>query len=130
MGDATIDQCSDCQGLWFDATDLDRATPEPTAAAYPTLEASLPERGRATRHCPRCDIPLRTAGWDALVFDRCPTCRGIYLDRRDWQQLERGDVPATAVPFETSLRDFMLTAGWTLLHAKAVLLILSRFLRP
>lgn len=125
----TVDRCVVCQGYWFDATELDlRLAPMLPPGASPP-EARVPERGLSTRRCPRCQKPLKTAGWDGLVLDRCPTCRGIFVEWREWRYLLNHDAPHDAQTFESQFREAMIAAGFALLYARAIAIIVMRFWR-
>ena len=128
-GDVTIDRCGRCNGLWFDALELDRCL----AAVYPDgavpPEARIPERGFSVRRCPRCDQVLKTAGWTGLVLDRCTTCRGLFVEASELAQMEREQPPHDAASFERQLNSAMVSAGWTLLTAQGMAVAIIRFLR-
>ena len=125
----TIDRCNQCGGLWFDAQELDRCLLPLYAAGSQPPEARIPERSRGTRRCPRCDQYMTTAGWTALVLDRCPTCRGLFVEAHELAHMERVQPPHHAQSFEAQLHDIMLSTGWTLLHAEGLVLLILRFLR-
>lgn len=125
----SVDRCHKCGGLWFDADELDRhLIPLYPDGARPP-ETRIPERGRSTRKCPRCDRSMSSAGWTGLVLDRCLMCRGLFVETSELAQLEREQPPLEAASFETQLQEFMVSAGWTLLTAKAIALLILRFLR-
>ena len=125
----TIDRCPQCGGLWFDAEELDRCLLALYPEDSPPPEARIPERGMGTRRCPRCTRFMTTAGWTGLVLDRCPTCRGLFVEATELAQMEREQPPLDAVSFETRLQDLMVSAGWTLLSAQTIALVIVRFLR-
>jgi Zn-finger nucleic acid-binding protein len=72
---------------------------------------------------------MKSAGWTGLVLDRCPTCRGLFVEASELAQMERAQPPMDAASFETRLHEVMVSAGWTLLYAKPIALIILRFLR-
>jgi Zn-finger nucleic acid-binding protein len=125
----TIDRCYSCGGLWFDAQELDRCLLALYAEDSPPPEARIPERGVGTRRCPRCDRFMKTAGWTGLVLDRCPNCRGLFVEASELAQMECAQPPMDAGTFETRLHEVMISAGWTLLYAKTIALVIVRFLR-
>lgn len=125
----TIDRCLSCGGLWFDAQELDRCLLALYAEDSPPPEARIPERGLGTRRCPRCDRYMKTAGWTGLVLDRCPDCRGLFVEASELAQMERAQPPLEAASIETRLHELMVSAGWALLYAKAIALLIVRFLR-
>ena len=125
----TIDRCPSCGGLWFDAQELDRCLLALYAEGSPPPEARIPERGAGTRRCPRCDRFMKTAGWTGLVLDRCPDCRGLFVEASEIMQMERAQPPMEASSIERRLHELMVSAGWALLYAKPVALLIVRFLR-
>ena len=127
--DVTVDRCTKCEALWFDASELDRVLGDAYAASDVSPEARIPRRGIGTRRCPRCAISLETAGWTGLVLDRCKRCRGLFVEARELLQMERERLPDDALTIEARLQGAMVSAGWALLTAHAIALLLMRFMR-
>ena len=125
----TVDRCERCGGLWFDANELDGwlATARPGVAT--TAEGWIPRRGVGTRPCPRCSASLETAGWPGVVLDRCPECRGLFVEVNELTSILRGDLPPGTDAFQARLQSAIASAGWTLLGAKTIVLLVLRFLR-
>ena len=53
--------------------------------------------------CPNCNTSMSAVSRQAVEFDMCPSCRGVWLDRGELEKLiaaGRGDAPAqeTAAP--------------------------------
>lgn len=53
--------------------------------------------------CPNCNTSMSAVARQAVEFDMCPSCRGVWLDRGELEKLiaaGRGDAPAqeTAAP--------------------------------
>ena len=45
-------------------------------------------------NCPKCNIPLAAAVYESTVaVDRCPHCRGLWLDKNELEQLEEAARP-------------------------------------
>ena len=127
QGEITVDRCVRCHALWFDARELDNVLQELyTAGSGP--EERIPKRGLSSRRCPRCDIRLESAGWTGLVLDRCPTCRGLFVEVHDLAQLQREEVPLDAMDFGARLQSAMVSGGWALLTAQGIVQVLIRFL--
>jgi Zn-finger nucleic acid-binding protein len=129
QGAVTVDRCVRCNALWFDARELDSALQDLYAPDGPGPEARIPKRGISSRRCPRCDILLESAGWTGLILDRCPTCRGLFVEVHDLAQLQREQVPLSAMDFGARLQSAMVSGGWALLTAKGIVNIIIRFLR-
>ena len=60
-GKVTIDLCSDCQALWFDAFESAQLTPAATLELFRVVHTTKPDTRRAMPSdlpCPRCDTTL------------------------------------------------------------------------
>lgn len=93
-GNVELDTCPDCQGIWFDAQELQQlfeiaAIPE----QYHNLEKQLDRLPRVgpRRSCPRCGgrlVPVRApAPHDDLFLDECPRGHGLWFDRNELDSL-------------------------------------------
>lgn len=38
-------------------------------------------------HCPKCPTEMHRETFDGIEIDRCPTCKGIYLDQGELRQM-------------------------------------------
>jgi Zn-finger nucleic acid-binding protein len=85
-----VDFCDTCYGIWFD---------EGEVAFMMELPADIPDpeaerRVMPTNHlCPRCGNghrmeEIKFSKVDGLLLDRCPTCKGIWLDPGELRKLE------------------------------------------
>jgi Zn-finger nucleic acid-binding protein len=91
-----IDHCIACHGTWLDEGELEQIL---TLAGITTAdrleELERSGDGRAgRRRCPRCPRKLRevAAGVEQeLLLDRCPQCRGLWLDRGEMETLIRAE---------------------------------------
>jgi len=97
-GPTTVDQCSQCHGLWFDARGdelreiLERgwervpeALREPGPGSDPTRDTPADEFGLVPLLCPRCasDMTSYWYGGEAaktFLADACPLGHGVWLD--------------------------------------------------
>jgi Zn-finger nucleic acid-binding protein len=91
LGEVSVDECRFCDGLW-----LDRDEPEQLAKmdvigkhllqpmTFDDSRKSIPE---GERLCPRCGIRLDTHKHKGLTLDICGSCRGMFLDRWELQEL-------------------------------------------
>jgi uncharacterized protein len=85
-----IDQCSECGGLWFDGRELITLT-ELGEFYIRNIDDSKKikvEKNRI-RTCPRCDVVLIPAKYQDIKIDRCPDCKGLWLDRGELEELSR-----------------------------------------
>ena len=48
----------------------------------------LTPREGATVNCPRCETQLRVEKYKGIEVDRCPDCKGLWLDHHELDQLE------------------------------------------
>lgn len=125
----TVDRCERCRGLWFDARELDGWLAATLPADVPLPEERIPRRGVGTRQCPRCRESLDAAGWPGLILDRCPSCRGLFVEANELAAMEGGGLPHESIDFRLKLRSAMVSAGWTLLSAEVIVILVLRFLR-
>ena len=91
IDNVTVDRCSSCDGVWFDADELvqllaDEAA-QVTALRRGRAQEGLDEkRGR----CPRdaSDLLRVYSAVDrTVIIDACPVCRGIWLDGGEFAKL-------------------------------------------
>jgi hypothetical protein len=61
------------------------------------------------------------------VLDRCPQCRGLFVEASELAHLEREQPPLDGS--EIRMHELMVSAGWALLDAKAIAYLIYRFLR-
>lgn len=82
--------CSACKGIWFDKDEL--AFMEEIPVDVPDT-AEITKEARRTEHdCPRCgDQKLEEMKFiktEDLLIDRCPKCRGVWLDKGELRKIE------------------------------------------
>lgn len=81
-----LDYCIHCQGLWFDAGEIE------LLAKTLQLKTALPDFSRLEkttvlekpRRCPRCSNPMdkiRVGQQEAIVLDRCPNGEGLWFSK-------------------------------------------------
>lgn len=84
--DIVVDQCSTCQGLWLDASEL--AT---LVGSWQDLPRGVSAQVcRDELRCPRCRSSLARRGYSELkrtIIDHCPNCFGIWLDRGELERI-------------------------------------------
>jgi Zn-finger nucleic acid-binding protein len=93
-----IDHCIACRGTWLDEGELEQIlTLAGITDAERLEELERAGDGRAgRRRCPRCPRKLREVAASveqALLLDRCPQCRGLWLDRGEMETLIRSEGP-------------------------------------
>jgi Zn-finger nucleic acid-binding protein len=126
--DVTVDRCERCDALWFDAQELDRWLGEINATDPGHPESRIPARGLGSRPCPRCVCALDTAGWTGLVLDRCARCRGLFVEAGEFVRMQKEGLPTETCTFESRLAEAMVDAGWGLLLARDLAVLIMRFL--
>jgi Zn-finger nucleic acid-binding protein len=80
-----IDQCPECDGIWFDPGELDRFfLAKAHAIMLPkTSPKSVEEIDRARGKCPRCAVELKPvpgAYNPKVTLDACSKCGGTWVD--------------------------------------------------
>lgn len=91
LGGFTVDKCTQCGALWFDALELQKALAIPNATQK--LEPGVAPKASEADHacdCPRCKSPLvrmrdRRQGHVELLT--CTVCGGVLLDKGEFADL-------------------------------------------
>ncbi len=85
-GDATIDVCPSCRGLWLDWFDGDTLTLAELAMPLSMRQGVRPP---ASPPCPRCARPLEACAYEAIgpAIWRCGECAGSFLPRASVEAL-------------------------------------------
>ncbi len=87
-----IDRCTICNGIWFDAGEIDILRDKQAAAAIDTGDASTGKQSNAIDRyqCPRCSgdmarvvDPQQTHIW----YETCGSCAGSFLDAGELRDL-------------------------------------------
>ncbi|TWU08942.1 hypothetical protein CA54_41810 [Symmachiella macrocystis] len=93
----TIDNCTKCDGMWFDPdelrTALYRAT-SPAVAGQKTISSTMP------LPCPKCltEMPaVEYAYHSGIVINRCSRCLGAWLSYSQFDQITQYRVGTLAV---------------------------------
>jgi Zn-finger nucleic acid-binding protein len=93
IGEATIDECRQCRGLWFDAGEVDAAKDALAPPEVHWADFDLWRRqadfdvARDPLPCPRCADTLLTAITDretGTTARFCPSCRGAWMTAEDF----------------------------------------------
>jgi|SRR5690242_20066072 len=89
--DVTVDRCSNCAGVWFDAEELSQLWNEEARHVSQLLKGVMSEQfSRKIAHCPRDGSELMRAYSaidHAVILDFCGDCRGVWLDIGEFQKL-------------------------------------------
>lgn len=107
LGQVTVDRCTSCQGIWFDAFERDQLMALPGAAEAletdciwernPPSVGALAENpgGYKGSNCPRCQVKMdpvwirrkKNTERGTLVFEQCEQCQGSFLDAGEFADL-------------------------------------------
>lgn len=87
-----LDRCPSCQGLWFDARELDMLRKQKAARVVDTGNPELGEYMNQTDRysCPRCSgsmLHLVDPGQPHIWYETCASCRGTFLDAGEFVDL-------------------------------------------
>ena len=83
-----LDLCPDCQGIWFDAGELELLLEQGEKATLTVAEASEEE----PRPCPLCSKKMNKVNIgpsQRVLIDTCPTGCGVWFDDNELQELTR-----------------------------------------
>lgn len=80
----SIRRCNECQGRWLDLEEIKSQISDPSI-----LWDALSTQGTVTGlGCPACrDRPLSQAWYGDSEIDWCPTCKGIFFDPGELDQI-------------------------------------------
>ncbi|NKI36387.1 zf-TFIIB domain-containing protein [Wenzhouxiangella sp. XN79A] len=89
-----VDRCTGCEGIWFDAGELDWLAQDEVAEAIDVGEA---ERGQSMNavteiDCPRCGKPTRHVAdrhKPGIRYEVCIGCEGAFLDAGEFTELSK-----------------------------------------
>lgn len=87
----TVDRCSNCAGVWFDAEELSQLLNEEERQVTQLLKGVMSgQSNRKIAQCPRDRSQLMRA-YSAIdhtvVLDFCGECRGVWLDVGEFKKL-------------------------------------------
>jgi Zn-finger nucleic acid-binding protein len=87
----TVDRCSACAGVWFDAEELSQLLSEEARHVAQLLKGRMIEQadGKKAR-CPRDAsemIRVYSSMDHSVILDVCGECRGVWLDGGEFKKL-------------------------------------------
>lgn len=86
-----LDQCLACNGVWFDANELDQYLAEKLVLLDSPKVSNAHSLDRKTGNCPNCGKLMQQDVIDkykGVVVDICSACKGIWLDSTEIDKLE------------------------------------------
>ncbi|MEM8678763.1 MAG: zf-TFIIB domain-containing protein [Planctomycetota bacterium] len=102
--DVLVEACPSCEGVWFDADELNQLL------RVATKDLKVPKAAQPTRMtCPQCRVVLQAFDYPQtyVEIDMCPKCHGLWLDKQELteikvvrRQLERKGKLETHAPVE------------------------------
>lgn len=109
VGTVNVHACPGCFGKWMQDVSLQRLVQQPqegndAAVSLQDIAAVVAESNTTKKlHCPTCPNDLEKDRFHPLIpveIDRCPKCKGIYLDVGElpllqhlWTELQNSDDP-------------------------------------
>jgi len=89
--EVAVDRCSACDGIWFDAQELNRLLAEDARQVASLSRGGENELADGKKgYCPRDGAKLMrvySAVDRAVIIDACAECRGIWLDGGEFKKL-------------------------------------------
>jgi Zn-finger nucleic acid-binding protein len=82
-----VDRCDQCDGYWFDRTELEKVLDEESKVLALPFNDS-PEDD-ANFRCPRCEGIMETKKLYDIKVDLCLICGGIWLDKGELEAVQR-----------------------------------------
>ncbi len=86
-----VDRCPECHGVWFDERELPRLLDEAPSDLRPIRGGKVVDDvNRQKANCPRDGSQLtrvRSAVNEHIILDSCSTCRGVWCDGGELDQL-------------------------------------------
>ena len=87
----TVDRCSACGGVWFDAEELSQLLSEEAQHVARLLKGRVNEQADEKKgRCPRDTsqlIRVYSSIDRSVVLDACGECRGVWLDAGEFEKL-------------------------------------------
>lgn len=91
ISSVTVDICTNCDGLWFDAGEVEAVFREKYGDRLEEIPTDVHFKlyGPASdRQCPQCGVPsLRAGSFKTVPFNACGSCNGVFITVRNLQLL-------------------------------------------
>lgn len=84
-----VDTCPKCEGMWLDTRELLKLTDNKTLHEFLFRYAQL--EGDSQLVCPRCGGLMNAEMAQGTEVDICTTCRGVWLDAGELEQVSGHD---------------------------------------
>jgi len=91
-GPVEVDACPDCKGMWLDFGEIEQLVQDKDVLTK-VFQGDLVRPAPSACSCPKCGAALKLlkgglAG-PFLIVDKCPKCRGLWLDGGELRLLEK-----------------------------------------
>jgi Zn-finger nucleic acid-binding protein len=92
LDEVEVDYCTDCQGIWLDAGELEILLEDAAAAEGVMASLKSAESSEKRRKCPICHksmdkVLIGDTGDKSELIDRCAKGHGLWFDRGELQQV-------------------------------------------
>jgi len=94
VGDIRIDECTECHGVWFDSDELSQATKQIDQDLRWMefdlwKDQNLFQVSQGGMKCPRCHTVIAAVKYGPTegTVDTCVKCRGVWLDKGEFEQI-------------------------------------------
>jgi uncharacterized protein len=89
----TVDRCTGCKGIWFDAKEQNLLKQARGAEAIDIGDVHTGRKmDRVTDiKCPRCQSPMtlmEDVDQHHITFEACSACKGVFLDAGEFKDLK------------------------------------------
>jgi Zn-finger nucleic acid-binding protein len=93
IDNVTVDRCTNCKGIWFDANEQKQLLKSTHGAAIDIGDIHTGRKMDQIRDikCPRCQAAMvQTEDVDQhhITFEACLSCNGIFLDAGEFKDLK------------------------------------------
>lgn len=93
VDEVEVDRCPECEGVWFDPTELGRLLDNDTQKVGAIMSgADTDDHDQRVAECPRDGtrlVRVRSIRNSKVVIDTCTQCRGIWLDGGEFRRIKR-----------------------------------------
>ncbi|MEL6923752.1 MAG: zf-TFIIB domain-containing protein [Bacteroidota bacterium] len=108
-GNIEVDQCPDCQGIWFDKGELDalEKVVEPVLVEFRKIPNEYDQL--TGLWCPNCQPQQmmdkhRHERDEQVIIDQCPQCEGVWLDSGELEAIQKENWVAALFGFFDKFR--------------------------
>src|SRR6185295_19153392 len=89
----TVDRCTGCKGIWFDAGEQKQLAEIKGSEAIDTGDVRMGREMNAMTNvkCPKCQEVMRQmqdVDQHHITFEACVECKGIFLDAGEYKDLK------------------------------------------